>query len=200
MPSTATLAFFAAASSRVASRRLRGAGYAASSVVVTIGTRRLRISSNCGSTTFSDELVQSTATSGLVALIVRPSIVGDPHAQLSPSLDHVADDRVRPSADRRPPHPTILNPLRDAICRATSAPIGPSPTCITRIMAAIIGKIRTVPDSTRRCLPRRSVRGCRHWRARSVRSDQRPRLNQVRDRRATRTTTSTCASTTPPAR
>jgi hypothetical protein len=39
-----------------------------------------------------------------------------------------------------------VNPLRNAICRATIAPIGPNPTCITRIMAAIIGKISPVPD------------------------------------------------------
>ena len=30
--------------------------------------------------------------------------------------------------------PTIWNPLRAAICRATAAPIGPSPTSITRIV------------------------------------------------------------------
>src|SRR5688572_30577232 len=145
VPSTATLAFFAAASSRAASRRLRGAGYAASSVVVTIGTRRLRISSNCGSTIFSDELVQTTATSGLVALIVRPVSSVTRTRSFRPAS--ITSPRSRPTfCESTSTAPTILNPLRDAICRATSAPIGPNPTCITRIMAAIIGKIRPVPD------------------------------------------------------
>ena len=49
--------------------RLPFVGYASSSVVDTIGTLSLRISSICGSTVFSDELVQCTTTSGLAALI-----------------------------------------------------------------------------------------------------------------------------------
>src|SRR5215216_953922 len=71
VPSTATFAFTAAASIRLATARLARAGYAASSVVVTVGTRSLSTSSNWFTTALSDELVQSTATSGLVALIVR---------------------------------------------------------------------------------------------------------------------------------
>ena len=49
--------------------RLLFVGYASSSVVDTIGTLSLRISSNCGSTAFSEEPVQCTTTSGLAALI-----------------------------------------------------------------------------------------------------------------------------------
>ncbi len=48
---------------------LRLVGYASSSVVDTIGTLSFSTASNCGSTFFSDELVQSTATSGFEALI-----------------------------------------------------------------------------------------------------------------------------------
>ena len=72
VPSTATLAFARPRRAASPAGGSRGAGYAASSVVVTIGTRRLSTSSNCGSTRLSDELVQSTATSGLAALIVLP--------------------------------------------------------------------------------------------------------------------------------
>ena len=91
VPSTATFAFLAAASIRDASRRLRGAGYAASSVVVTMGTRRFSTSSNCGRTALSDELVQSTATSGVTALMVRADVRRHRDAQRPSRLDHVAD-------------------------------------------------------------------------------------------------------------
>ena len=52
-------------------RALLFTGYASSSVVETIGTFSLSTASNSGTTFFSDELVQSTATSGRTALIVR---------------------------------------------------------------------------------------------------------------------------------
>ena len=70
VPSTATFAFFAIAWMARAYFMLAPVGYASSSVVDTIGTFSLRISSICGSTFLSDESVQSTTTSGLVALIV----------------------------------------------------------------------------------------------------------------------------------
>ena len=69
VPSTATFAFFAAASMIFARRFCEYAGYASSSVVETIGTRSLSTPSICGQTFFNDELVHSTTTSGLVALI-----------------------------------------------------------------------------------------------------------------------------------
>ena len=59
-------------------------------MVVTIGTRASSTSSNCGITARSDELVQSTATSGFVALIVLPMIDGDLDAQLAVEADHLA--------------------------------------------------------------------------------------------------------------
>ena len=69
VPTTATLAFLASASIFFASARFLPTGYDSSSVVETIATFFLRTASICGITLLSDELVHSTATSGLPLLI-----------------------------------------------------------------------------------------------------------------------------------
>ena len=132
MPSTATLALRAASSSRFARPRFAGAGYAASSVVVTIGTRCLSTSSNCGITRLSDELVHSTATSGLRRLDRLADVVGDLHAQPASELHDVAGVLAhlqRIDVDGA----DDLKSFAPASCRATAAPIGPRPTSTTRI-------------------------------------------------------------------
>ena len=69
VPSTATFAFLASASIFFASARFLPTGYDSSSVVETIATFLLSTCSICGITFLSDELVHSTTTSGLPALI-----------------------------------------------------------------------------------------------------------------------------------
>ena len=72
-------------------------GYDSSSVVETIATFALRMAASCGTTTFSDELVQWTTTSGLDALSVAAAIAG--HAQ--PEALAQADDVAEVVADLR---------------------------------------------------------------------------------------------------
>jgi hypothetical protein len=71
VPSTATRARLASASMRRAAAALLRTGNASSSVVETTGTLSLSTASNSGSTFFSDELVQRTATSGRADLMAR---------------------------------------------------------------------------------------------------------------------------------
>ena len=133
VPSTATLAFLAASSIRLATSRFAFRGYAASSVVVTTGTRCLITSSNSGSTPLSEELVHSTATSGFDALIVFP--ISTPtftrSLRVAPMMTPTSCPIFFESMSMAP---TMRNPLRPAICLATAAPIGPRPTWRTRIM------------------------------------------------------------------
>ena len=66
-------------------------GYASSSVVDTIGTFSLRMASICGRTFFSDELVHSTTTSGLAALIALLRVVGYLDAKRAIEAGHFAE-------------------------------------------------------------------------------------------------------------
>ena len=138
MPSTATLAFFAASSMRFGHvRDSPSVGYAASSVVVTTGTRCLSTSSNSGSTPLSDELVHSTATSGFDALIVLPMSTPTFTRSLRVAVDDDAD--VLPDLQRIDVHGAddAKASCDAAICLATAAPIGPRPTWRTRIMQGL---------------------------------------------------------------
>ena len=85
------MAFFASASIFFASARFLPTGYDSSSVVETIATFFLSTVSICGITFFSDELVHSTATSGLPALDRADRVVGDADAQLLVEADHLAE-------------------------------------------------------------------------------------------------------------
>ena len=117
-------------------------GYASSSVVETIGTFSFSTVSNCGNTVFNDELVHSTATSGLVALIafLASSMTGT----LSRLLKPATSPRSRPAfAGSMSTAPTILNPFRAATCRTMPTPMGPRPKCNTR-MGPDVEAIRTL--------------------------------------------------------
>ena len=172
VPSTATFAFRAASSSRFASRRLRGAGYATSSVVVTIGTRRFSTSSNCGMTSLSDELVQSTATSGLVALIVLPMSDGHLHAQLAPELDRRRRRPARPCSGRCrrrrrsespfAPRPAAPPPRRSGRARRASRESSSTSTPSNRALPAIAARsLRSRTPDYRWCNIRRRC-SCAH--------------------------------------
>jgi hypothetical protein len=103
-------------------------GYASSSVVETIGTFSLSTASNSGTTRFRLELVQSTATSGLVARIVLAMSPAIFTRSLRPT-PHTSPKSIPIFAGSMSTAPTILNPLRDETWRTTPAPIGPSPIC-----------------------------------------------------------------------
>ena len=111
VPSTATRARLASASIFFAGAALLFTGYASSSVVETIGTFSFSTASNSGMTFFSDELVQSTATSGrearMVALMSLPTLTRSfrPTPQTSP--------RSLPTfAGSISTAPTMVRPLR----------------------------------------------------------------------------------------
>ena len=101
-------------------------GYDSSSVVLTIGIRALRTVSICGITFLSDELVHSTTTSGLLALERAGASLVTRTFSFLPEADDVAEILTELRRIDIDP-PAILNPLRDAIWRATAAPIGPRP-------------------------------------------------------------------------
>ena len=93
--------------------RLPFVGYASSSVVDTIGTLSLRISSICGSTVFSDELVQCTTTSGFAALIAF--FTSAETFTRSGFASSATSPRSRPAfAGSMSAAPTIRKPLRPA--------------------------------------------------------------------------------------
>ena len=91
MPTTATLAFLASASIFFASARFLPTGYDSSSVVDTIATFFLSTASICGITFLSDELVHSTATSGLPLLIAPTASLVMRTLQFLVEADHLAE-------------------------------------------------------------------------------------------------------------
>jgi hypothetical protein len=113
VPTTATLAFLARASIFLASVRFLPTGYDSSSVVETIATFFLSTASICGITFFSEELVQSTATSGLPLLMApAASLVTRTRSFLS---SPITCPRSRPIlAWSISTAPTIWKPFRDA--------------------------------------------------------------------------------------
>ncbi len=132
VPATATFAFFAAASIFRASARFENHGYASSSVVDTIGTRRFSTAATCGQTFRSAELVQSTATCGFV---LRSAASTSP-VTFRPAffLKPATSPRSFPAfAGSTSTAATILKFFRAASWRATAAPIGPSPMIMTLV-------------------------------------------------------------------
>src|SRR5690349_1310091 len=98
--------------------------------------RSLHSVSNCGITLVSDEEVQCTTTSGLadfaacrasVETLMRSLL---PSSAISPTSRPTLFGSISTAA-------TMRKPLRSASWCATAQPIGPSPTCITRIVIAI---------------------------------------------------------------
>ena len=114
MPSTATFAFFASASNLPRLPNVGVARIASSSVVDTIGGFASRIDSICGMTVFSDELVQSTTTSGFADFsafaasratftprrFVKPETSPRSRPTFAGSMSMRADDRQSAAARR----------------------------------------------------------------------------------------------------
>ncbi len=90
VPRTATFAFFAMASIFLANARFLPTGYDNSSVVDTMATFLDSTSSICGITFLSEELVHSTATSGLPLLIAPAASLVTRTLSFLPEADHVA--------------------------------------------------------------------------------------------------------------
>src|SRR5947207_9178016 len=112
-----------------------------------MATFDLRIVAICGSTFFSDELVQRMTTSGFADFraftaspdTLTPSRFGSP----------TTSPRSRPTlAGSISIAPTILKPGRAATCLTIAAPIGPSPKCMT-LMLGIRGELYAAAEGPR---------------------------------------------------
>src|SRR6266851_1174402 len=91
-----------------------------------MGVFDFRTVSSSGNTFLIDDLVQWTTTSAFAVSFSTRS----PRRRLSPATSA----RSRPSmAGSMSTPPTILKPGRAAICARMAAPIGPRPTCSTRM-------------------------------------------------------------------
>ena len=175
VPSTATRARRASASIFRATAACAFTGYASSSVVETIGTFCFRTASNSGTTFLIEELVHSTATSGLTAfsVFVMSAVTGTrsflPTPQTSPTSRPIFAGSMSTA-------PTSVKPFRAASCLTTPAPMGPRPMLTTlmdtrallpekRPMLAFRPIDHGAPTPRSAALPRAPTRPGRHgWR------------------------------------